>query len=235
MTSTPHQSISRAMPRPNEGIWPGLAEPPCTPVKARIAETLFRRAVWGLDVRVCLPGGEVLGSGDPQSPLMRVHRPEAFFHRLGRHGNIGFGESYMVGDWTSTTLAELLTPFAAKLTTLVPPTLQRLRRWVVARTPVEENNTIDGARENIHRHYDLSNELFAAFLDETMRYSSAMFAGPGGVEDLGDAQRSARTWQSRARGDPDSEEVTNSESGDSYPRHPDAYALIQRLGLCRYV
>ena len=32
-----------------------------------------------------------------------------------------------------------------------------------------------GARQNIHRHYDLSNELFALFLDETMTYSAALF------------------------------------------------------------
>jgi cyclopropane-fatty-acyl-phospholipid synthase len=34
---------------------------------------------------------------------------------------------------------------------------------------------VDGARRNIRRHYDLSNELFALFLDETMTYSSALF------------------------------------------------------------
>jgi cyclopropane-fatty-acyl-phospholipid synthase len=64
--------------------------------------------------------------------------------------------------------------------------LQRLRHWVVAHTPVEEHNTIDGARENIHRHYDLSNDLFGAFLDETMTYSSAWFADPD--EELATAQ-----------------------------------------------
>jgi cyclopropane-fatty-acyl-phospholipid synthase len=45
---------------------------------------------------------------------------------------------------------------------------------------------VDGARQNIHRHYDLSNDLFTAFLDETMTYSSGWFA-PGST-DLVDAQ-----------------------------------------------
>ena len=45
------------------------------------------------------------------------------------------------------------------------------------RTPRAELNTLEGSRSNIHRHYDLSNELFALFLDESMSYSSAWFQG----------------------------------------------------------
>jgi cyclopropane-fatty-acyl-phospholipid synthase len=49
-----------------------------------------------------------------------------------------------------------------------------------------EENTEAGARRNISRHYDLSNDLFALFLDETMTYSCALFE-PG--DSLADAQR----------------------------------------------
>ncbi|MEQ3554890.1 cyclopropane-fatty-acyl-phospholipid synthase family protein [Pseudonocardia nematodicida] len=174
---------SRAVPRPNEGVWPGLATPPAAPVKARIAETLFRNAVRTLPVRIVFPGGERIGSGGPDSPVMRIERPGAFFARLGADSKIGFGESYMVGDWTTTDLAGLLTPFAARLSTLVPPALQRIgRRFAEARQPAAEVNSLEGSRENIHRHYDLSNELFALFLDETMSYSSGWFAD--GSDDL---------------------------------------------------
>ncbi|WP_223199372.1 SAM-dependent methyltransferase [Solihabitans fulvus] len=165
----------RPLPRPNEGVWPGLATAPHSPWRAWIAEQLFRRAVRTLPLRVELPGGVRLGAGGPDSPLMRVHRPGAFFHRLGVDAKIGFGESYMVGDWTSSAIADLLSVFAARLTTLVPPRLQALRRWVERPQPSSERNTVAGARENIHRHYDLSNDLFATFLDETMSYSSALF------------------------------------------------------------
>ncbi|MDN5930627.1 MAG: cyclopropane-fatty-acyl-phospholipid synthase family protein [Pseudonocardia sp.] len=169
------------MPRPNEGVWPGLATPPKAPGKARIAEALFRRAVKGLPVRVVFPGGERIGAGGPDSPVMRIVRPASFFHRLGAGSKIGFGESYMVGDWTTTDLADLLTPFAATLSTLIPPTLQRIgRRYAEARQPKEEVNTVEGSRENIHRHYDLSNDLFATFLDETMSYSAGWFADGSG-------------------------------------------------------
>jgi cyclopropane-fatty-acyl-phospholipid synthase len=52
----------------------------------------------------------------------------------------------------------------------------RLRSLAVRRTPPGDRQTRDGARRNIGRHYDLSNELFALFLDETMTYSSALFS-----------------------------------------------------------
>lgn len=159
-----------SLPRPNQGIWPGLFTTPRSPLRARIAESLFRNAVRTLPVTVQLPNGRTWGAG---GPVMRLVRPAAFFHRLGADAKIGFGEAYMVGDWASDELADVLAAFAARLTTLIPPGLQRLRRMAERRQ--HELNDVAGSRQNIHRHYDLSNELFAAFLDETMTYSSALF------------------------------------------------------------
>jgi cyclopropane-fatty-acyl-phospholipid synthase len=59
--------------------------------------------------------------------------------------------------------------------TLVPRPLQALRRFYVRRAPAADDASENNARHNIHRHYDLSNELFAVFLDETMTYSAALF------------------------------------------------------------
>ncbi|AGM05430.1 cyclopropane-fatty-acyl-phospholipid synthase family protein [Amycolatopsis keratiniphila] len=173
------------LPRPGETRWPGLATPPHSPFRARIAEQLFRHAVRPLNVRVRMPDGSHLGAGGPDAPEMRLDRPAAFFHRLGVDAKIGFGEAYMVGDWTSDALAEVLTPFAERMATLIPPLLQRFRRFVDRAHPDGEENTVEGARANIHRHYDLSNDLFGAFLDPSMMYSSALF-GPD--DDLTAAQ-----------------------------------------------
>ena len=120
---------------------------------------------------------------------MVVHHPDAFFDRLAADAKIGFGEAYMAGDWDAgpgTDLADLLTPLASNVATLVPKPLQRLRRFVERRQPAAEQGTPTQARQNIHRHYDLSNDLFAAFLDETLSYSSAMFEVG---DDLASAQR----------------------------------------------
>ena len=158
--------------------WPALAASPRAPIRAVVARLIFERAVARVPVRVTYPDGRVLGGGSPASPEFEVVRPAAFFARLGRDAKIGFGEAYMAGDWragSGTDLADLLTPFAARLTTLIPPALQRLRVFAERRVPQDQENTLDGSRANIAAHYDLSNDLFAAFLDPTMSYSSAWF------------------------------------------------------------
>jgi cyclopropane-fatty-acyl-phospholipid synthase len=171
-----------------EERWPGLATPPSAPLRGRVAEALVRHGVAPLPVRMVFPDGRVWGAGDRSAPVLRVVRPRAFFARLGADVHIGLGEGWMTGDWTTgpdTDLGDLLTTFAARLTRLVHPTLQRLRHLVVRSQPAHEENSPSGSRRNISRHYDLSNELFGAFLDETMSYSSAWFE-PG--DDLRTAQ-----------------------------------------------
>ena len=158
--------------------WPALATRPRVPLRATVARLIFERAVAAVPVRVTYPDGRVLGAGSPASPALEVVRPAAFFARLGRDAKIGFGEAYVAGDWRAgpgTDLADLLTPFASRLATLIPPALQRLRVFADRRVPKDHENTLDGARSNIAAHYDLSNDLFAAFLDPTMSYSCAWF------------------------------------------------------------
>ncbi|HTL22432.1 MAG TPA: cyclopropane-fatty-acyl-phospholipid synthase family protein [Mycobacteriales bacterium] len=161
--------------------WEGLATAPRASVSATVARLVFERAVSRLPLRVTYPDGRVVGGGTAGSPVMEVVRPAAFFARVGRDRKIGFGDSYVAGDWRpadGTDLAELLTVFAARLTSLVPPWLQRLRRLVDERIPDHHDNSLEGSRANIAAHYDLSNEMFATFLDPTMSYSSAWFAEP---------------------------------------------------------
>jgi cyclopropane-fatty-acyl-phospholipid synthase len=92
---------------------------------------------------------------------------------------IGLGKSYMAVDWDADDLTAVMEVFAARVGTLVPEPLQRLRALYVPRQPRKERNTEQNTRSNISRHYDLSNELFATFLDETMTYSSALFPESG--------------------------------------------------------
>jgi cyclopropane-fatty-acyl-phospholipid synthase len=156
--------------------WPDVAVAAGSPVRAVVARALFTRAVAALPLRVRFPDGRLLGAGPSAAPVMVLHRPGAFFRRSGASGLIGFGESYLAGDWDCADLTGLLTVFAAHVGDLVPPWLQRMRTLAVRRSPAGHRQTRDGARRNVGRHYDLSNELFALFLDETMTYSSALFA-----------------------------------------------------------
>ncbi|TDU87256.1 cyclopropane-fatty-acyl-phospholipid synthase [Kribbella voronezhensis] len=166
--------------------WPGVARTPNSPVRAAVARQILRRAVRDLPIVVLLPDRTRLGSGGIGAPVMEIVS-EAFFHRIGADLKIGFGEAYMAGDWRAgrgTDLADLLTVFASRLTDLVPPVLQRFRKLIEPR--LAEQNDRTGARLNIARHYDLSNDLFAAFLDPTMSYSSAWFSAA--EDDLETAQ-----------------------------------------------
>ena len=158
--------------------WPTIATTPRAPFSATVARIIFERAVRQVPVRVTYPDGRVTGGGTHESPVFELVRPAAFFARLGRDTKVGFGEAHMAGDWRAgpgTDLADLLTPFAARLTTLVPAPLQRLRAVVDKRMPRHHENTPEGSRANIAAHYDLSDALFASFLDPTMSYSAAWF------------------------------------------------------------
>jgi cyclopropane-fatty-acyl-phospholipid synthase len=176
--------------------WPAVAKVPSSPIAAAsavIADRLLRSAAARLPMRLVYPDGTVVGAADPTAPTLAVHQPEALARRIGRYGLIGFGESYMAGEWSSNDLTAVLTVFATSVADLVPRTLQRLRPIGPAFRPRWRTTSRDQARRNIAEHYDLSNDLFAAFLDETMTYSCALFtqlpSRTPGPNDLAAAQR----------------------------------------------
>ena len=153
----------------------GLPPAPAYGIRGRVARQALRRVLTKVPVTARLSDGTVYGAGGP--PTVEVVEPEPFFARLGKSPMIGLGESYMAGEWraaTGTDLADALTPFAERLTQLIHPTFYRLRHAVLPRGLNPENSKA-GARQNIERHYDLSNEMFASFLDPSLSYSSALF------------------------------------------------------------
>ena len=162
-------------------------------VRARVTRSIVDRLLDRVPVRAIYPDGTVRGGGGPDSPALRVVRPAALFERLAHNPKIGLGEAYMAGDWTAaegTDLGDLLGPFAARVAELLPRSLIRFRAVVDRRLPRRSRNTVSGARDNISAHYDLSNELFAAFLDPGMTYSSALFdhRSPAAGQSLEEAQ-----------------------------------------------
>ncbi|MER5352165.1 class I SAM-dependent methyltransferase [Kitasatospora sp. NPDC002551] len=180
MTTT--ASPARPAPVVDPARWPDVARVPHVPLRAALAGRLLHRAAARRGLRVELPDGRTLRPAPADAPVLRLHRPGDFLHRIGAGGLIGFGESYQAGDWDSPDLVALLTELATAPETLVPAGTQWLRRLHVRRPPTAELPTAANAPRNIHRHYDLSNDLFALFLDPTMTYSSAVFpVGPGPV------------------------------------------------------
>src|SRR6202000_566921 len=102
---------------------------PAAAASAMVADRLLRRAVAGLPMRVAYPDGRVIGAGDPSSPTLTVNDPGRLARRMARHGLIGFGESYMAGEWESTDLV-------AALTVLAPALNGTLARGLRRRTPL---------------------------------------------------------------------------------------------------
>ncbi|MGW8882427.1 class I SAM-dependent methyltransferase, partial [Streptomyces mirabilis] len=177
MTTAPFRPLpqSPAAPPADPHRWPDVAAVPAAswPVRA-VTASVVGRALRRLPLRVRFADDATLGRG---GPLIEVHDPKAFHARIGSRGLIGFGESYMAGEWDAPDLVGALTVLAAHAADLVPAPLQRLRSLWAVRQPAGQRNTPDGSRDNIGRHYDLSNDLFSLFLDETLTYSSAVFRG----------------------------------------------------------
>ena len=153
-----------------------LPAAPAHGARGWVARRVLARILRKLPVTARLSTGEVYGEGD--RPVIDITKPEEFFARLGHSPMIGLGESYMAGEWRAgarTDLADALAPFAERLTDLIKPSFYRLRHVVLPRMLSSEENTRDGARKNIERHYDLSNDMFKQFLDPSLSYSSALF------------------------------------------------------------
>ena len=99
------------------------------------------------------------------------------FSALALNGVIGAGESYMDGHWTSPDLVKVIRFFVINMQTLDAMDgertwLSRMGMWLLDRI---NRNTIARAQKNISAHYDLGNDFFSLFLDQTMMYSSAVF------------------------------------------------------------
>lgn len=166
------QSITRSTETPAA---PGV----CTPVARlfrRIA--LVRLADFDsgrLIVRDAL-GTAVCGAGDAETVEIIV-TDMSFYRDLCIRGSLGAAAGYMDGKWHCNDLTGAFRLFARNAAQAdgmdhglarLSARLQSLRHWWRRNTPA-------GSRRNIREHYDLGNELFALFLDDTMTYSAGIY------------------------------------------------------------
>lgn len=104
----------------------------------------------------------------------------ALYRRVATGGALGAAESYLRGEWMADDLVSALRVFAANLDTAdaIEGWTAKLGRWRARLAHVLRVNTRAGSRRNIRQHYDLGNELFALFLDDTLTYSCGIFTRP---------------------------------------------------------
>ena len=121
----------------------------------------------------------VLGHSDELHASIHIHRPLRLALKCLTKGDLGFGEAYIAGDWSSDHPADLLTLL--------------LRNWEqfgntldsrkLLRKPANwfhqlRRNSIRNSRKNIAHHYDMGNDFYREWLDSTMTYSSALYTTP---------------------------------------------------------
>lgn len=116
--------------------------------------------------------------GDPSqnAVTMVVHNPR-FYRRTVFGGALGFAESYLQGEWSTEDLTAVLQFFAGNLnhSKRADGPLSRFGRSLAYLGHQLARNTKLGSQKNISAHYDLGNDMFQTFLDETMMYSSGIF------------------------------------------------------------
>ncbi len=166
-------------------LQPDLPAPAGTPgFGGRLAKQVLNRWTQSLDrgkLDVLWPDGTAwhqTGSQSGPTAQINVNDPR-FVRRVALGGALGFADSYIDGDWDSPELTTVIAlgidnepALANTLTQSLPlAALGRLRHRLQA-------NTIAGSRRNIAAHYDLGNDFYTAWLDETMTYSSGLFADP---------------------------------------------------------
>ena len=142
-------------------------------------------------LKMTLPNGQVREFGDKASSLQADIQIFDWnvFKSLMSHGDIGFAESYIRGDWDSSNLKTIL-ELAIRNRTILDKAIYgtwlgsifyRVKHWL-------RDNSKSGSRKNIHAHYDLGNAFYSLWLDPSISYSSAWFS-EGTKQALGDAQK----------------------------------------------
>ena len=161
---------------------------------AEPAPSLFQRLVLNAMSKMTagslvleLPDGTKRNLGTPGAEVsarIRI-RDAAFFKRCVLFGDVGFGESYVDGEWETDSIERVIAwavlnienspaMSGSKVRSLALGVLKFTNRIAHLIRP----NSVRTAKQNIAEHYDLGNEFYQLWLDSTMTYSSAIFTAP---------------------------------------------------------
>lgn len=160
---------------------PALALPlPQAKRLPRAARTVLRLLddLKGGSLDVALPGEQRQHCGTGPILAHLTVRDWSVFDAVLARGDIGFAETYLEGQWDTPDLAALLTLLNANREVIARALYGNLMSLLGARLKHLFNaNTRAGSKRNILAHYDLGNDFYRLWLDPTMSYSSALYAG----------------------------------------------------------
>ena len=139
-----------------------------------IVKMLEKLSVGSLTVRFPDGRSQRFGDGTPHAEIALANWKVC--DAALKSGDIGFGETYIAGDWTTPDLLALMNVMVANRNAIEAVfhgtwwgrLLYRVRH-------VMRRNTRTGSKKNIHAHYDIGNDFYRLWLDASMTYSSALF------------------------------------------------------------
>lgn len=150
----------------------------------RVARRLFFKSLescqgCGLEI-VCPDGTFAFGDSKAELQATIAVRHPRFFRRAVFGGDIGVGESFMDGDWSSPDLVRVVRAAVRNMQRLddgnrATSALTWIANWLLH---LLKDNTITGSSRNIAYHYDLGNDFYKLFLDRSLAYSCAYYDSP---------------------------------------------------------
>ena len=159
------------------GMLARLAAPALSHV---IAELDRRLDCGGIDATVPDGGRHRLGFRSPGPAAVVQIASWMALVRLATSGSVGWYKAWTMGEWTSPDPVAIFELFSANAVSLGDVGRAKgVFRWINLAAHRLRDNAPHKARENIEAHYDLGNDFYSAWLDETMTYSCARFASPG--------------------------------------------------------
>ena len=161
------------------------------PARRSLAQRLVVDALEKMRVgclRLERPDGEVKvigAAGAAASATMQI-RSVDFFTKCLLFGDVGFGESYVDGDWETDSIERVIAWAISNVENAPAMSGSRgrafalnLLRFYNRALHLLRPNSLQCSRRNIAEHYDLGNDFYRLWLDESMTYSSARFTAPG--------------------------------------------------------
>ena len=117
---------------------------------------------------------QITGTDSGANALLELKSSD-LLKRVLESGDVGVGESYMDGEWTSPNVTDVLLLFCQNQQLLLGSNRSGISQMVLKFIQWYNRNTIAGSKRNISAHYDLGNSFYKKWLDPTMTYSSAVF------------------------------------------------------------
>ncbi|HEX4270592.1 MAG TPA: cyclopropane-fatty-acyl-phospholipid synthase family protein [Rhizomicrobium sp.] len=153
-------------------------------IPASFVEKSWRRAMAGLEygaLEFIAPNGEVtIAKGVHPGPQARFKINDwHVLRRIMARGDIGLGEEYINGSWETDSVERLISLFLVNLDHFEDFSDGNFfnRLGFVIHNALVRRNSVSGAARNIKDHYDVGNNFYSLWLDPSMTYSSALYAG----------------------------------------------------------